>query len=135
LRTLNAASNPAVPPPRPLAHEFRRATRRLGDGVGACAQNSPAGRRQGGAARRSKGKDMKLWTRIALSPQVGPHVAVVLVACALSGCGAEVAGGAATVGALQAEQAKQAQARKQEVVEGFKAAQEAGVARAASAAD
>lgn len=78
---------------------------------------------------------MKLWTRVVLNPQAGAHVAVALVACALCGCGAEVAGGAATVGALQAEQAKQAQARKQQVVEGFKAAQDAGVARAASAAD
>jgi hypothetical protein len=78
---------------------------------------------------------MKLWTRFPLNPHAGQPLALALVACALGGCGAEVAGGAATVGALQAEQAKQAQAQKDKVVDQFKAAQEAGVARAASAAD
>jgi hypothetical protein len=58
-----------------------------------------------------------------------------MAALALTGCGAEVAGAAATVGAMQAEQARQAQAQKTKVVDGFKSAQDAGVARAASAAD
>jgi hypothetical protein len=53
----------------------------------------------------------------------------------LGGCGAEVAGGAAAVGALQAERASQAQAQQARVVDAFKAAQETGAARAASAAD
>jgi hypothetical protein len=53
----------------------------------------------------------------------------------LGACGAEVAGGAAAVGALQAGQASQAQAQQARVVDAFKAAQETGAARAASAAD
>jgi hypothetical protein len=53
----------------------------------------------------------------------------------LAGCGAEVAGTAAAVGATQAAQASQALAQKAKVVEGFKQAQDAGVARAASAAN
>ncbi|MDP1901037.1 MAG: hypothetical protein Q8K96_11355 [Rubrivivax sp.] len=78
---------------------------------------------------------MKLWTRFPMKAQATHGLAILVAACAVSGCGAEVAGGAATVGALQAEQAKQAQAQKQQVVDKFKAAQEAGVARAASAPD
>jgi hypothetical protein len=54
---------------------------------------------------------------------------------ALAGCGAEVAGGAATVGKLQADQAAQARAMQTKVVDGLNAAQLAGAARAASAAD
>jgi len=53
----------------------------------------------------------------------------------LAGCGAEVAGGTAAVGALQAEQASQARAQQARVVDAFNAAQETGAARAASAAD
>jgi hypothetical protein len=62
-------------------------------------------------------------------------LASAFVLAALAGCGAEVAGGAATAGALQAAQVEQAKAQQARVVEGFKAAQAAGVARAASAAD
>ena len=53
----------------------------------------------------------------------------------LSGCGAEVAGTAAAVGGLQAQQAAQARQQQAQVVEGLKAAQATGLARAASAAD
>ena len=53
---------------------------------------------------------------------------------ALAGCGAEVAGTAATVGQLQANQASQALAQQKQIVEGMKRAQEAGLQRAADAA-
>jgi hypothetical protein len=53
----------------------------------------------------------------------------------LGGCGVEVAGTAATVGATQAAQAGQALAQQARIVEGFKQAQQAGMARAASASD
>lgn len=52
----------------------------------------------------------------------------------LAGCGAEVAGTAATVGKLQAEQASQARAQQQQILDGMKQAQEAGLQRAADAA-
>ncbi len=52
----------------------------------------------------------------------------------LAGCGAEVAGTAATVGQLQAEQASQARAQQQQIVDGLKQAQDAGLQRAADAA-
>ena len=58
-------------------------------------------------------------------------VLVALLASALTGCGAEVAGGA--VATLQANQAKQAQAQQAQVLDALKAAQDAGAARAASA--
>jgi hypothetical protein len=80
-------------------------------------------------------------TCIIMSSQTLPNrllasaTAAVLAALALSGCGAEVAGAAATVGAMQADQARQAQAQRTQVVDGFRSAQDAGVARAASAAD
>ena len=54
---------------------------------------------------------------------------------ALAGCGAEVAGGAAVVGGMQAQQATQARQQQAKVVDGLKAAQDAGLARAVSAAD
>jgi hypothetical protein len=54
---------------------------------------------------------------------------------AMAGCGAEVAGGAAVVGGLQAEQAAQARVQQAKVIDGMKAAQDAGMARTASAAD
>lgn len=58
------------------------------------------------------------------------------LACALlAACGAEVAGTAATVGGLQAEQARQAQARQKQIVDGMKAAEQAAAQRAASAAE
>ena len=67
-----------------------------------------------------------------------PHrrAAAALVMCTglLAACGAEVAGTAATVGQLQAEQASQARAQQQQIVEGMKQAQEAGLQRAADAA-
>lgn len=53
----------------------------------------------------------------------------------LAGCGAEVAGGAAAVGGLQAQQLHQAKQQQAQIVDGLKAAQAAGVARAASAGD
>jgi hypothetical protein len=53
----------------------------------------------------------------------------------MAGCGAEVAGSAAVVGGLQAQQATQARQQQAKVVDGLKAAQDAGLARAASAAD
>jgi len=54
---------------------------------------------------------------------------------ALTGCGAEVAVGAAATGSLQAEQAKQAVAQQAQAVEKLKAAQDAAAARSASAAN
>ena len=61
----------------------------------------------------------------------------LLAACLalLTGCGAEVAGTAAAVGGLQAQQLRQAQQQQAQVVNGLKAAQDAGAARAASAVD
>jgi hypothetical protein len=53
----------------------------------------------------------------------------------LAGCGAEVAGGAAAVGGLQTQQLQQVRQQQAQVVDGLKAAQAAGMARAASAAD
>lgn len=53
----------------------------------------------------------------------------------LAGCGAEVAGGVAVVGGMQAQQATQARQQQAQMVDGLKAAQDAGLARAASAAD
>jgi outer membrane lipopolysaccharide assembly protein LptE/RlpB len=61
--------------------------------------------------------------------------ALLLAAATLAGCGAEVAGTAAIVGNLAATQAQQARAQQAQVVDGFKSAQQAGAARAASAAD
>lgn len=43
-----------------------------------------------------------------------PHTALIIAAMLLAGCGAEVAGTAATVGALQAKQAQQAQAHQRQ---------------------
>ena len=56
-------------------------------------------------------------------------------AAGLSACGAEVAGTAAGVAAAEAAQASQARAQQARIVDGMKQAQDAGVARAASAAD
>ena len=52
----------------------------------------------------------------------------------LGGCSAEVAGGAATAGALQATQAKQAKAQQEQIMGKLKEAQEAAAARAAAGA-
>jgi hypothetical protein len=54
---------------------------------------------------------------------------------ALAGCGAEVAGTAAVAGGLAATNARQAQAQQAQVVDKFKALQDAGPARAANAGD
>jgi hypothetical protein len=61
--------------------------------------------------------------------------AVLFTTLALTGCGAEVAAGAATVGTLQATQAKQAKVQQAQVVDSFNAAQEVSAARAQRAAD
>jgi hypothetical protein len=73
--------------------------------------------------------------RLPINRHVAHMSAVLFTMLALTGCGAEVAAGAATVGALQATQVKQAQAQRAQVVDGLKAAQEAGAARAQRAAD
>ena len=65
------------------------------------------------------------WVRLALCCSVA----------ILAGCSAEVAGTAAVAGGLSATAAKQAQAQQAQVVDKFKAMQDAGVSRAASAAD
>jgi hypothetical protein len=57
----------------------------------------------------------------------------VVAALALAGC--DVAGSAAAVGKLQADQAAQSRAMQARLVDGLNAAQRAGVERAASAAD
>ena len=51
------------------------------------------------------------------------------------GRGAEVAGAAATAGSLSAAATQQAQAQQKQIVDQLKSAQDAGAARAASAAD
>lgn len=61
-------------------------------------------------------------------------VILAALALAVAACGAEVAGTVATVGRLQAEQARQSQAQKEQIVEAMKKAQQAGVQRAADAA-
>ena len=66
--------------------------------------------------------------------------ACCLVACGaaavmLVGCGAEVAGSAATAATLQAQQAKQAQEQQAKIVDGIKKGQDAAAARAASATE
>ena len=62
-------------------------------------------------------------------------VRIVLLACAalLSGCGAEVAGAAATTAALQATQARQAKAAQQQIETQLGEALKAGEARASAA--
>lgn len=75
--------------------------------------------------------------RIAAAPVLRAGSALALTALcllALAGCGAEVAGTAATVGKLQAEQASQAQAQKAQIVDGIKKAQDAAAQRTADAA-
>jgi hypothetical protein len=62
-------------------------------------------------------------------------LAAAAAAMMLAACGAEVAAGAAAVGGLQAQQATQARAQQQQVVDGLKAGQAAGLARSTSAAD
>ncbi len=86
------------------------------------APNAPDAGRQATASRVRARRSMPILTLIATLSQV-------------AGCGAEVAGGAAAVGGLQAEQARQAKAQQEQAVEKFKTAQDAAAARAASAAD
>jgi hypothetical protein len=70
-----------------------------------------------------------------LAHRIAATLSAATALLALAGCGAEVAGTAAVVGGLQAQQAKQARQQQAQVVDGLKAAQDAGLARAASAAD
>lgn len=67
--------------------------------------------------------------------RIASVLATVTALLGLAGCGAEVAGSAAVVGAVQAEQATQARRQQAQVVEGLKAAQATSLDRAASAAD
>ena len=60
---------------------------------------------------------------------------MVLALSALAGCGADVAGGAATVGGLQVQSASQAKAEQAQILKKLNEAQAATEARAASAAD
>jgi len=62
-------------------------------------------------------------------------VLAVLSAALLVGCGADVAGSAATVGALQTKQTSQAKATEEQILNQLKDAQAVAAARAASAAD
>jgi hypothetical protein len=62
-------------------------------------------------------------------------IALALGIGTLVGCGAEVAGSAATVAATQAAAASQALAQQAKIVDGFKQAQNGAADRAASAAD
>jgi outer membrane biogenesis lipoprotein LolB len=64
-----------------------------------------------------------------------PRIALLTACLLLTGCGAEVAGSAAAVGGLQTQQLQQARQQQAQVVDGLKAAQAAGMARAASAGD
>jgi hypothetical protein len=77
---------------------------------------------------------MALCTR-TLPHRLAATVAAFTALLTVAGCGAEVAGGAAVVGGLQTQAATQARQQQAKVVDGFKAAQEAGQSRAASAAD
>jgi hypothetical protein len=69
------------------------------------------------------------------APTLALKLTAALALLAIAGCGAEVAGGAAAVGTLQTTAATQARTQQSKVVDGMKAAQDAGMARAASAAD
>lgn len=60
--------------------------------------------------------------------------AMALCAGLTSGCGAEVAGTAAAVGALQVEQAKQAKAQQERAIQAFKKAQDIAAAQREAAA-
>ena len=61
-------------------------------------------------------------------------VTMIAAALALAGCGAEVAGTAATVGKLQTEQAQQALKQQEQITKNLGAALQAGQAATASAA-
>ena len=62
-------------------------------------------------------------------------MALIAALLGLVGCGAEVAGSAATVGALQASAAERARLQQGQIVEQIKQTQEAAAARAASAGE
>jgi len=66
----------------------------------------------------------------------GPaRAAILALTLSIGACGGEVAGGAAAVGALQAQRASQAKAQQDLIVNEVKAAQDAAAARTASAAE
>ncbi len=69
----------------------------------------------------------------SLRPRLEALLALLWVA-GLAGCGAEVAGSAATVGALQAEQGRQALEQQAKVLGAMQQAQEAEARRIADAA-
>lgn len=73
--------------------------------------------------------------RIAHSRLLAAAFALAGPVALVAGCGGEVAGTSAAVGKLQAEQAQQAKAQQDRLVQQLKAAQDAGAARAASAAE
>ena len=75
--------------------------------------------------------------RLTTAMNISPRLALLLAATpfVLGACGAEVAGTAATVGKLQADQASQAQGQAARATAGYLQAQQAGVDRAASAAE
>jgi len=61
-------------------------------------------------------------------------IATLAGACLLAGCGAEVAGTAATVGKTQALQVEQAKAQQEQIKKNLGAALQAGEAAASAAA-
>lgn len=64
------------------------------------------------------------------------RIAITLApALTLAGCGAEVAGSAATVGALQAQQAERVRAQQKQIVNELDKTLKAAAAATASAAD
>ena len=63
------------------------------------------------------------------------HLALTAALLGLGGCGAEVAGSAADVGALQASAAERARAQQAQIVDQIKQTQDAAAARAASAGE
>ena len=62
-------------------------------------------------------------------------VAELMALCALAGCGAEVAGAAATTAKLQAEQAEAAKAQQDQLKKNLGAVLEANAAAASAAAN
>lgn len=61
-------------------------------------------------------------------------IPVMLVSCLMAGCGADVAGAAATIGKLQAVQAEQAKAQQDQIKKDLSAALQAGEAATSGAA-
>jgi hypothetical protein len=117
-------------------HSGRRVGVDPADGAVQVAKNSTVGRSRRAYHRQGVLASPSTMLNVRPIRQALVHGLTALVTTlALAGCGAEVAGGAATVGALQATQAKQAQAQQAQAVDKMKAAQEAGLSRAASAGD